>query len=271
MKRFTVLTGLVLLSMFVWPGNANAGFGIRVTGPATYISYNDFNDFVDAYNAEYLADSDYKYNNLKWVAEFGMEVMYDLIPTLDIGVGAGIIMGTSEYSVPVGLESWTLKHKIRSYPFTATAYFKPPWIWGPFKPIVYGGGGVYYNKAFFSSAYMGTLKDYSYEWELTKWGFGLHGGVGFEISILPRLSVDVGIKGRWANFKGFEGTDPITGEDVIIATGIVEEEIGDPPEIYIVPVYGPMTAEFISENEGLREGEVDLTGYSIVVGINVMF
>ncbi len=57
-------------------------------------------------------------------------------------------------------------------------------------------------------AYMGTCSDYSYEWELSKWGFGLHGGAGFEISILPKLSVDIGVKARWANFKGFEGTGP---------------------------------------------------------------
>jgi opacity protein-like surface antigen len=271
MNRFSAVAVIAILSISFLPGVSYAGFGIRLTGPATYVGYGDFNDYVDTYNSEYLSDSPYKYENINWAPEFGVEVLYTLLPKIDIGVGAGIIMGTSEYSVSAGLENITLRHKIRPYPFTATAYYRLPWMGGPFKPIAYGGVGVYYNKAFFSSAYMGTGNDYSYEWTLTKWGFGLHGGVGFEISILPKLSVDLGIKARWANFTGFEGTDPISGEKVIIGTGTVEVEVGDPPAIYIVPVYEPMTAEFVNENENLREAEVSLTGYSIVIGINIMF
>jgi hypothetical protein len=263
MKRFALLTGLVLLSMFVWLGNANAGFGIRVSGPATHVSLDQFNDYVDIVNSEELVGLPYSMNNLDWVAEFSGEVMYNALPMLDIGLGAGIIMGTSELAIAAGLENWTEKHKLRSYPFTATGYFRPAWPLGPFKPIIYGGAGIYYTKWSFSMAYMGSGDDYSYEWELSKWGFGLHGGAGFEISILPKLSVDVGVKARWANFKGFEGTGPdpeAEGEevDVLLGSGYREGS----------PWFGPIA---VDEADDFDEGEIDLTGYSIVVGIKVMF
>ena len=271
MSKHRIVAVFVVLSMFLCAGTSSAGIGIRVTGPATHIGYKDFNDFVDTYNAEYLAASPYKYNNLKWLPEFSGEVIYNALPMLDVGIGAGIILGTSEFSWSAGMESYTRKHKLRSYPFTATAYYRPPWPLGPFKPILYGGAGLFYTNASFSDAYMGIGDDYSYEWEFTKWGFGLHGGAGIEISILPKLSVDIGVKGRWANFTGFEGTDPISGEDVIIGVGTVEEIWGDPPEVHVVPVYGPMSPEFVDEVETLNEAEVNLSGYSIVVGIKVTF
>ena len=249
--------------MFLWLGNANAGFGIRVSGPATHVSLGQFNDYVDIVNSEELVGLPYSMNNLDWVAEFSGEVMYDVLPMLDIGLGAGIIMGTSELAIAAGLENWTEKHKLRSYPFTATGYLRPAWSFGPFKPIIYGGAGFYYTKWFYSMAYMGTGNDYSYEWELSKWGFGFHGGAGFEISILSKLSVDVGVKARWANFKGFEGTGPnpeVEGEEIDVLLGSGQREGS--------PWFGPIA---VDEADDFDEGEIDLTGYSIVIGINVMF
>ncbi len=271
MKRFSAAAVIVILSISLLPGASYAGFGVRINGPATHVSLDQFNDFVDAFNSEYLSGTPYSWNNLTWVPEFHGEILYNVTPMLDIGVGAGIILSTSELSISAGLESSTEKHKLRSYPFTATGYFDPAWSLGPFKPFFYGGAGIYYTSWDYSSAYMGTGEDFSYEWQTSKWGFGLHGGAGVEITILPKLSVDIGFKGRWAKFKGFEGKDPNSGEDVVLATGTLEYIVGDPPEIYIVPIYQPLSTEFVSDTETLEEAEVDLTGYSIVLGIKVMF
>lgn len=274
MKRFAAITAVTIFSIYLLAGTAHAGFGIRVGGPATHVSLGQFNSFVDAFNSEYLSGTPYSWNNLNWVPEFNGEILYDVTPMLDVGVGVGIIMSTAELSISAGLESSTDKHKLRSYPFTATGYIDPAWSLGPFKPIFYGGVGLYYTSWDYSTAYMGTGNDFSYEWETSKWGFGLHGGAGFEISILPRLSVDIGIKGRWANFKGFEGKDPNSGEDVVLASGTMEyivEVAPDVFELFIVPTYQPLPTEFVSETETLQEAEVDLSGYSIVVGLKVMF
>jgi opacity protein-like surface antigen len=271
MRRFTAAALMIFLFVLVLSSASHAGFGIRVTGPTTHLSLGQFNDYVDAFNSEFLSGTPYSWNNLTWVPEFGGEILYDLTPMLDIGVGAGIILSTSELSISAGLESSTEKHKLRCYPFTATCYIDPAWSLGPFKPFFYAGAGLYYTNWDYSSAYMGTMEDFSYEWETSKWGFGFHGGAGFEISILPKLSVDIGFKGRWSKFKGLEGKDPITGEDVVLAAGTLEFEEGDPPEIYIVPIYQPISTEFVSETETLDEADVDLSGYSIVLGIKVKF
>jgi opacity protein-like surface antigen len=274
MNKFPIFAISTLLAVSLLAGTSYAGLGIRVSGPTTHLSLGQFNDFVDAFNSEFLAGTPYSYNNLNWVPEFNGEVLYSAMPMLDIGIGAGIMLSTSELAISAGLASSTEKHKLRSYPFTATGYFNPSWPLGPFRPFFYGGAGVYYTSWTYSSAYMGPGTDFSYEWEMTKWGFGLHGGAGFEISILPKLSVDIGFKGRWASFKGFEGKDPVEGEDVVLATGTITQTVEISPgvyETYIVPVFLPMLPEFVSETASVQEAEIDLSGYSIVFGIKVMF
>ncbi len=232
MRRFSTVICLTILSMLLLAGSSQAGLGVRISGPATHVSLGQFNDYVDAFNSEYLSGTPYSWNNLNWMPEFSGEILYNVTPMLDVGIGMGLIVSTSELSIIAGLESSSEKHKLRSYPFTATGYYEPGWALGPFKPFFYGGAGIYYTNWTYSTAYMGTRDDFSYEWNLTKWGFGLHGGLGVEISILPKLSVDVGFKGRWANFKGFEGKDPFEGDDVILGVGTIEHVVEISPGVF---------------------------------------
>ena len=264
MKRFSSLIAIALASIFVCTGMAHAGIGVRVTGPVSYISYGNWNDFADFLNDEAIPELGFSQtiDNINWVPEFGGEILVSPIPILDIGLGAGMMLKTADISVSAAGETLTFTHKLRAYPFTLTGYLEPPLPFGFAKPFVYGGVGLYYTKLIFEESYVGSLDDYSYEAELTKTGFGLHGGAGLEFSVFPMVSIDIGVKARWAKIKGFEGTATDSEgaeEDVFL---VFDEDIEGNP------LYGPESVDYQGE---LDEGEVDLSGFGFVFGVKVMF
>jgi len=256
MKKFSSIAVMLLVSMVVYTCAAQAGVGVRVWGGIGHIGYGNYNDWVDAFNREMLAGSGYSIDNMNWIPEFGGEVLFSAIPLLDIGVGASMMQSTSELSISEGGE-FSIEHKLKSYPITATAYFKPTLPLAFMKPVVYGGVGLY--RTVLTWDYAETITPESWDAELSKWGFGMHGGVGMEISVMPMMSIDLGVRGRWAKMKGFEGTatHSVEGEmDVFLAY-----DEGD-------LVYGP---EDIENPENYDEGEVDLSGFGFILGLKLMF
>jgi opacity protein-like surface antigen len=258
MKRFASVTVILLVSLFVYTGAAQAGVGVRAWGGIGHIGYGQYNEWVDAFNADpIIISSGHEIDNMNWVAEFGGEVLFSAIPLIDIGVGAGMLLSSSDISISGGGEIFSIEHKLRSYPFTATAYFKPDIPFAFMKPIVYGGIGFY--RTVLTWDYTDTVTPRYWDAELDKWGFGMHGGVGFEISVMPMMSIDLGVRGRWAKIKGFEGTCTHSDEgefDVFLAY----DEEGS----YFSP-------ENITNEGDYDEGEVDLSGFGFVFGVKVMF
>jgi hypothetical protein len=259
MKRLSSVTVILLVSLFVYTGAAQAGVGVRVWGGIGHINYGNYNDWADAVNAEILAGTGYEFDNMNWVSEFGGEVLVTVIPMLDIGVGAGMLLSSTEYEISGGGVSYSQKHKLRSNPITLSGYLKPPLPFSFAKPIVFGGVGFYYTKLTWNEILIGSPEDYTYEAELTKTGFGLHGGAGLEFSVFPMVLLDIGVKARWAKIKGFEGT----------GTHSVEGETNlflayDKDDLY----YGPKD---VANPDNYDEGEVDLSGFGFVIGIKVMF
>ena len=260
MKRLASVVAIMLLSVFVYTGAVHAGIGVRVWGGFNKIGYGDYNNWADAVNREILAGTGHAFENMNWVGEFGGEALVTVIPMLDIGVGVGMLLSSMEYDVSGDGVTYTQTHKVRSIPFTLTGYFKPPLPVSVVKPFVFGGVGLYSTKLTWDEDLNGTAADdFTYETELTKTGFGIHGGLGVEFSVLPMVSVDLNVKGRWAKIKGFEGTGThsILGDmDVIL---VYDEE-----DLY----YGPMESDNPNDYE---EGEVDLSGLGFALGVKVMF
>ena len=264
MKKFSSVVAILLMSTFVYTGLAHAGVGVRITGPVSYISYGNWNDFADFLNDVAIPELGFsqKIDNINWVPEFGGEILVSPVPLLDVGLGAGMMLKTAEISISQGGETMSFGHKLRVYPFTLTGYLKPSLPLGFAKPFFYGGVGLYYTKLIFEDDYEGIMGDYSYEAELTKTGFGLHGGAGLEFSVFPKVSIDIGVKARWAKLKGFEGTaSDSEGEEMDVFLIFDEDDEGN-------PVYGPESVEYQDE---IEEGEVDLSGFGFVFGIKVMF
>ena len=240
-------------------GVSEAGIGFRATGGFSHISYGDFNDWVDEANKSLAAGGAGEIDDIKWVPEFGGEFYYSIVPMFEVGVGAGIMMGNSEYSFMEGDEFIEFEHKIKAFPINANFYFKPNVPFASMKPYLYAGGAMYYTKLDFA---LNLSDEMGYDAELSAWGFGIHGGGGMEFSVLPSLSFDIGFKIRWASIDGFEGTaTDLEGEtrDVFL----VGEKQADGDWIY-----GPEDAALKDDYD---EGKVDLTGYTIYIGFKAGF
>ena len=245
MKKFSSVVAILLVSIFVYAGPAHAGIGVRITGPVSYISYGNWNDFADFLNDEALPELglSQKIDKINWVPEFGGEILISPVPILDVGLGAGMMLKTADISVSAGTETMSFSHKLRVYPFTLTGYLKPSLPLGFAKPFFYGGVGLYYTKLIFEEGYSGIGTDYSYEAELTKTGFGLHGGAGLEFSVFPKVSIDIGVKARWAKIKGFEGTaSDSEGQEEDVFLMFDKDEVGE-------LMYGPESIEYQDEIE----------------------
>lgn len=262
-KMLTVLAACVIILISTHSG-AEADIEFRVTAGVDYISYGDFNNFVDDYN-DLIGDVDTfniisdELGNIHWTPEVNGEVRMSILPALSAGLSVGFLYGKSDFSYSEAGVSFSYEHKVTVYPIKATGYFTLPTP--SFKPYVYGGAGLYVSKLEFENYLSGGGEEFGYTAELNKTGFGLHGGAGIRFSFTPIIGFDIGVMGRWADIKGFEGTATSTeGEekDVFLAYQEEDDDV----------LYGP---ESVDEKDNYGEGSLDLSGYGFYVGLSVGF
>ena len=263
MKRFASLAALLALGALVAADPASAGIGIRVSGDLSYVSYGDFNDFAEYINTEVLAASGAsgEIGAIHWVPELRGEIVLPIAPMLDLGIGAGIVMGKSEFSFGAAGDRFDYEHTVKAYPVTATVYVDLPLL--PFaRPYAFGGGGLYYTKLSFDNTVTVGGTTTGFGAELTKWGFGLHGGAGLSFSLSPMVTFDIGAKGRWAKIAGFEGAATTTDGEVIdvFLASYVDDEGG--------LNFGP---EATTDKGAYGEGAVDLSGFAFTLTLVVAF
>ena len=77
MKKLITLAIALALTAASVP--VEAGFGIKVKGGYSYISYGDYNDWVDNTNSS-IPDGAPTYDNLHWMPEVSAEFMFPLFP-----------------------------------------------------------------------------------------------------------------------------------------------------------------------------------------------
>ncbi len=265
-----VLALLIVFTGVLTVSDKAEAIGVRISGGYTYIKYSNFNNWVDYVNNTILplaTITGATFDKINWIPEFKGEVLLPGIPFIESGLGAGIIMGSSDFALSMQGQNLSLKHKMRAYPLTYTAYFDIPVPFVNIKPMVYGGLGAYYSKITFSESVSG-VENYSSESDLTTWGFGIHGGAGIAFSVAPTITIDLSIFGRWADIKGFDGTmtDPDgDSEDAYLAYDEIYDLYGfGKNDLY----YGAMSNDMKST---VAEGSVDLSGYGFAVGLKIGF
>jgi opacity protein-like surface antigen len=259
---FTVLV-VIAVTAGSMPSPAQAGFGFRLNGGIAYVTYSDFNDYADFMNERELPAMGVteKIDNIHWVPEVNGEFLISPFPSLTIGVGAGMITGTSTFSFAVGSEGLSYEHTVKAYPLGATGYFNIPMPGAPIKPYLHGGFAAVYSKIAFDVKLTAGGVTGGLDAELTTWGFAVHGGGGVMFTLFPNVSIDLGFKGRWANLTGYEGTGTFLGEgsfDVFLAKEHTPEHI----------LYGP---EKVERRDLYEEASVDLSGFAVTLGVTVSF
>jgi opacity protein-like surface antigen len=260
MKHPHVTRAVLVLGMLCAAGASSAGIGLRVQGGYGYIRYGDYNDRIEYLNGEYfpMMSIDGTLDEFHWVPEISGGVFMPLASRFDLEIGGGFIWGTREFSIePVG---YLYEHSVRTYPFTVTLRASLPVSFMSAKPYAFAGVGAYYATLGFT--YGTPAAATSFDADLSAWGFGAHGGVGLEIPLAPKASLEVGVKGRIAPIHGFEGTKTWGGgktEDVFLAYGTDEE--GN-------LIYEPRP---VSERDAFDEGTLDMSGVTFHVGVTVLF
>ena len=260
MKSFVVSMVLVVSILTFVVGTASAGFGVRVLAGIDYIRYSDFNDYVSNLNENVLPSwnvSD-EMGKIHFVPEIGGEVLFSVIPMINFGVGAGMIMGKSNLNISVGDGGLDYEHKIRVYPVTWTIYVKPSIPFLFVKPYAFAGGGIYFSKLSFTERVTSGSNEDGYTSDLTKSGYGVHGGVGVEFAVAPKVSINVEARGRIASIKGFTGTaTSLDGEEMDVYLANYKDSYGN-------PIYGPESVDEVHP-----EGALDLSGYGFMVALKI--
>ncbi|MCK4549305.1 MAG: outer membrane beta-barrel protein [Candidatus Krumholzibacteria bacterium] len=250
MKKLIALAIVLVVTAASVP--AEAGFSVKLKGGYTYISYGDFNDWVDNTNRE-IPSGNTTIDNINWLPEVTAELIFPILPAFSGGVGIGYLSGKSDYSVSLGAESFSYIHKVKAMPVLLNVYWEPPLV--SINPFVYGGVGFYRTSLEFDYWLTSGGDREGYNSEMDKWGFGLQAGGGIRIALMPTMSFDVGVQGRWADISGIEGT--ATSSD------------GETVDVYLArgeDYFGPE-----EKGAGEPEASVDLSGYTIFIGLTFGF
>lgn len=252
MRTVIKITAAAAVAALSLSGVARADTGLRLNIGMSHITYDDFNNYVDEVNKT-LNTVGLELDHLNWLPEIQGEFIYSPLPLINIGVGAGVMMGKAELN---STNYGNIKHGIRVYPLTLTGYFKPDIPFMPVKPFVFGGLGVYYSKISCEFNF-GSSQGINEETDLTASAFGVHAGAGLEFSILPLLSLEFAVRGRWVDIKGFEGE----GVDAN----------GDKVDVFLISegdMFGPGD---VADKDQYREGSLGLTGYGFTLGLKLVF
>lgn len=265
MRRISaVILAIMIASLFAVNGAQAVGIGLRLNGGLSYIGYKDFNDFADGVNARLMLEPAITgtLDNLHWLSGFGGEVFMSPLPAIDVGLGAGMMVGKSSYDFAIGDEGVSFEHEVKSYPVTATVYAKIPVPFGFLKPFVFAGGGLYPTTVTFAERMTAGSESAWYDADLSKTGFGVHGGAGFSIPLIPTMSIDFSFRGRIAKIKGFTGTSKDSdggSADVFLAKDVNDEGFTN---------FGPRD---VADKSDYEEASVDLSGYAFMLGLTFSF
>ena len=258
MKKLVALTIALAITAAEVP--AEAGTGIKVKGGYSHISYGDYNDWVKESNSEIPLGYP-TYEELHWIPEVSAEFTFPILSSVSGSVGIGYLSGKTKYNVNLGIVSYSYVHRVKATPVFLNVYWEIPLQ--TINPFVYGGVGLYRTVLEVDESLTEGSQTKGTNSELDKWGFGLHAGCGIGIALAPTISFDVGVQGRWADISGFEGTSkPLGGdqEPVYLGKGEVERDN------IAVSYYGPAT-----KDSGLEEASVNLSGYTIFIGLTFGF
>jgi opacity protein-like surface antigen len=250
MRRLVAL--LVLFAVTAAASPAEAGFGIKVRGGYSYISYGGWNAWADDFNGK-IPSGIPTMDNINWLPEISAEFSFPILPTFSGAVGIGYVSGKSDFSYDAVGESLSFLHKVNAMPLVFNVYWEPPLI--SVNPFLYGGVGFYRTSLEFDYWLTSGGDRIGYSAELDKWGFGLQAGGGVSIPVAPAMSIDVGLQGRWADVSGFDGT----------ATNQDDETV----DVYLADYEGYFGPE--EKDAGEPEGSVDLSGVMIFIGVSFGF
>ncbi len=191
-----------------------------------------------------------------WGFEMQGECLMNLNENMALGIGSGYFGGNKDEEIVLDSEPGETVHyasqfKITAVPIKVSAYYLLP-VASFGNIFVNGGVGYYFGKLNYtfeksieSDGFESLQKA---EGQVKDNGFGLHSGIGFETKLTAHLALYAVGEGRYCKLKDWQGNKTIT---------TTTHRGGDPQETR-------------GEDFG-RKFEVDLSGFSLNVGIRIKF
>jgi hypothetical protein len=259
---------------------------IKLYGGYSHILAADVNegsrfyfDLIEIYEAMGTGTVEGRYNPLHGGYNFGADLIYQISPTIGIGVGAGymrnsadslatyiddpfevdILSGATITAIPIRLGlffTFPLGGKLNLTADAGAAYYAGLKLDGM-------EGLDYPDGSWMERAVSGSQRSSA--------DIGFHGSLGVEYKLSPMMGFFVEVLGRYASFKNFDQVTGIqtssegTPETIEGKLYIITEDIdGTPISMFTIEETPPI-------DPGAREPKFDLSGLSLQAGIRIRF
>jgi hypothetical protein len=270
--------------------NAPAAFSklsLKLYGGYSHVLAGDVNDgsafyfdLIEAYAAEGIGTFTGGYNPLHGGYNFGADIIYQLSPSVGIGLGVGYMRNSSDSLATFSGEGETVditaEPKLTAMPIRLGVFFSFP-MGGKLSLTANAGAAYYLGLKLDATQGLEFAAD---DWmRMTLEGskrsgadIGFHGALGFEYKLSPKLGFFVEAVGRYAKFKNFEtvtgisesyGGIPDTTEGRLY---IEDESFGD----YDISSF-VILEEGDTPDPDWREPKIDLSGFSLQAGFRIRF
>ncbi len=307
-KYLYIYVSACVLWLIPQPTLADGRISLRLWGGWAYLAVGDVNAGTQAFfdwGKTYLPPPPGGtitggYEPIHWGYELGGDVIFQLSPKLGVGLGAGYLQMSREtpptpYTRPYVMMSiddpltgdsteFTVGTKISTIPIRASLFLSLPI--GKKIDITANVGVSYYLQAEYHADWLvGVLNSYgtgpdsrlSTTAEKKTAGFGLQGSVGIEYKFTRTTGLFIEAQGRYAKFKGFEGTSTSVPNEF---NGGILPSFSETGKLYYesVPTL-PGSPRWIMVQSAPpagpggqpREAAVDFSGVSFLFGVRVHF
>jgi opacity protein-like surface antigen len=265
------------------------GFRLKLTGGYGTMTTRDYNTFGEGLDSRLVileglgATTEGEFNKINLGFEYEAEFILSLPAGFGVGVGVGYIrrgkMTEINASIPLaGSASASIDPKITAIPVNLSAYYFTPGI-VPIKFFVFGGVGFYSGKLTtvnreesspptFWSEQKSDFKDQN---------FGLHGGVGLEYNVAPKIALFIEGRARYCNLKSWNGdgiykeSTGYTGTDEGTMWYLEELDQNYDSGEWLPGITVSRMRPTGSNIRNVRKFEVNLSGVSLRTGIRIKF
>jgi hypothetical protein len=280
-----VLTSIALLWL-PGLGLADVKFNLKIQVGGSYISSGDVNRGTQAlfdWERAFWPASQGGYRPVHSSHEFGGDIIFELNPTIGIGIGGGYLKTSRDSVMEVSnpdmdVTGWLLTEpKLSAIPIRLSLFLKFPLTAKINLNAIFGGS------CYFQTRYSDDIRESSYTWANQLHGFyqittrtekkgaplGFDGGIGIEYQLSRKLFLSFDAKGRYAKLRGLEGSSEFYDQfGELFEQGKLYYEsvpilIGAPRLIMVQssPPEGP--------DGTARQAVVDLSGVSLQAGIRI--
>jgi hypothetical protein len=242
-----------------------------------------FFDLVELYAAEGTGTITGGYKPLHGGFDFGADLIYQITPTIGVGVGAGFMRNSSRslatFTVDTTETLITVEPTITAIPVRLGMFFTVP-VAGQVN-LTADIGGAYYAGLKFDAVQ--RLESGANWTEMSVASLtagpsplGFHGSLGLEYMISPKMGFFVEAAGRYAKLKNF---DEVTGIENFSGGGsnttdgkLYIETQTDILSIYTISMFTiEETPPVDDADTTFREPKFDLSGFSLQAGFRIRF